>query len=121
MSNVEQSTHNFTNFIQTFLQTKTKKKKSCYKSELKMSFSSLSLSSVKRKIHRYSQPLNYLLIEAKEGFIKWERCQHVKAKLQKMLVCPGNVTLVTERIWLKEALDRKETDFQKNCNTGLYV
>ena len=40
------------------------------------------------------------------------------AKLQKISVCRGNVT---ERIWLKEALDRKETDFQKNCNTGLYV
>ena len=43
------------------------------------------------------------------------------AKLQKISVCPGNVTLVAERIWLEEALDRKETDFQKNCNTGLYV
>ena len=43
------------------------------------------------------------------------------AKLQKISVCPGNVTLVAERIWLEEALDRKETDFQKNCNTALYV
>ena len=41
------------------------------------------------------------------------------AKLQKISVCPGNVTLLVERIWLEEALDRKETDFQKNCNTGL--
>ena len=43
------------------------------------------------------------------------------AKLQKISVCPGNVTLVAEKIWLEEALKRKETDFQKNCNTGLYV
>ena len=43
------------------------------------------------------------------------------AKLQKISVCPGNVTLVAEKIWLEEALERKETDFQKNCNTGLYV
>ena len=55
------------------------------------------------------------------GFIKWERCQHISAKLQKISVCPGNLTLLTERIWLEEPLDRKETDFQKNCNTGLYA
>ena len=33
------------------------------------------------------------------------------AKLQKISVCPGNVTLVAEMIWLEEALDRKKTDF----------
>ena len=43
------------------------------------------------------------------------------AKLQKISVCPRNETLVAERIWLEEVLDGKETDFQKNCNTGLYV
>ena len=32
----------------------------------------------------------------------------------------GNVTLGAERILFKEALDRIETGFQKNCNTGLY-
>ena len=42
-------------------------------------------------------------------------------KLKKISVCPGNVTLAAERIWLEEALDLKETDFQKNCNTGLYL
>ena len=31
-----------------------------------------------------------------------------------------NVTLGAERILFKEALDRIETGFQKNCNTGLY-
>ena len=43
------------------------------------------------------------------------------AKLHKISECPGNVTLVAERIWLEESLDWKDTDFQKNCNTGLYV
>ena len=43
------------------------------------------------------------------------------AKLLNISVCPGNVTLVAERIWLEESLDRKETDFQMNCNTVLYV
>ena len=32
----------------------------------------------------------------------------------------GNVPLGPERILFKEALDRIETDFQKNCSTGLY-
>ena len=43
------------------------------------------------------------------------------AKLQKVSVCPGNVTLVAEKIWLEEALDRKEIDFQKKCNTGWII
>ena len=43
------------------------------------------------------------------------------AKLQKISLYPRNLTLVAERIWLEEALDRKESDFQKNYNTGLYV
>ena len=43
------------------------------------------------------------------------------AKLQKISVCPGNVTLVAERIWLEEPLDWKETVFQQNYNAGLYV
>ena len=38
-----------------------------------------------------------------------------------MSVRPGNVTLVAESILLEEALDRIETDFQKNCNTGLCI
>ena len=75
----------------------------------------------KLNIHQYSQALNYLLLETKEGCIKWERCQHVRAKLQKISVHPGNVTLGAERILFKEALDRIETDFQKNYNTGLYI
>ena len=33
----------------------------------------------------------------------------------------GNVPLGPERILFKEALDRIETDFQKNYNTGLYI
>ena len=33
----------------------------------------------------------------------------------------GNVTLGAERIMVNEALDRIETDFQKNYNTGLYI
>ena len=61
-----------------FLQTKIKKTKSSYKSELKMSFSSPVLSLV---ICQYSEALNYLLLETKEGFIKWERCHHISAKL----------------------------------------
>ena len=31
------------------------------------------------------------------------------------------LTLVTERILFEEALDRIETGFQKNCNTGLCI
>ena len=60
-----------------FLQTKIKKTKSSYKSELKMSFSSpvlfhWSFASIVKP---------YLLLETKEGFIKWERCHHISAKL----------------------------------------
>ena len=73
----------------------------------------------KVKIHQDSQPLNYLWSETKEGCFKCKRCQHVSAKLQKISVYPGNVTLEIERILFKEALNRIETDFQKNCNTGL--
>ena len=73
----------------------------------------------KVNIHQYSQPLNYLWSETKEGCFKCKRCQHVSAKLQKISVYPGKVTLKIERILFKEALNRIETDFQKNCNTGL--
>ena len=76
----------------------------------------------KVNIHHYSRALNYLLLETKEGFIKWFiKSQHVSAKLQKTSVCPGNVTLVAERILFEEAIDRIETDFQKKYNTGLCI
>ena len=90
------------NMSKIFLQTKIKKTNSSYKSSLKMSFPSLSLSSVESK-----------------GYFKCERCQHDSAKLQKISVYPENVTLELERILFKEAQSRIETDFQKNCNTGL--
>ena len=90
------------NISKIFLQTKIKKTNSSYKSALKMSFPSLSLSSVESK-----------------GCFKCDRCQHDSAKLQKTSVYPGNVTLGLERILFKAALNRIETDFKKNCNTGL--
>ena len=44
----------------------------------------------KIKIHQYSQALNYLSLETKEGCIKWETCQYASAKLQKISVYQGN-------------------------------
>ena len=61
----------------------------------------------------FKNELGVILVDPLKGILT--------AKLQKISVCPVNVTLVVERIWLEEALDRKESDFQKNCNTGLYV
>ena len=81
------------NIWKIFLQTKIKKTNSSYKSALKMSFPSLSLSSV----------------ESKRCF-KCERCQHDSAKLQKIFLCSGNLTLELERILFKEALNRIETE-----------
>ena len=65
------------------------------------------------KILLKNELLRVILVDQLKGILT--------AKLQKISACPGNVTLVAERIWLEEALDQKETDFQKNCNTGLYV
>ena len=113
----QESTNKIYKLYKFFLQTKIK-------SELKRSFSSLlsCFHRSKANIHQYSRALNYLLLETKEGFIKWFiKCQHVSAKLKKISVCPGNVTLVAERILFEEALDRIETDFQKKYNTGLCI
>ena len=57
--------------------------------------------------------LGVILIDPLKGILT--------AKVQKISVCPRNVIFMAETIWLEEALDRKETDFQNNCNTGLYV
>ena len=100
-------TDKFYKLYKFFLQTKIKKTKRFHRSKV--------------IIRQYSGALKYLLLETKEGFIKWERCQHISAKLCKISVRPGNVTLMAERILLEEALDRIETDFQKNYNTGLCI
>ena len=80
MSYVEESTDKFYKLHKFFSQAKVKETKSSYKSKLKISFSSSRFHWSKLKIHQYSSALNYLMLKTKEGFIKWERWQHVSGK-----------------------------------------
>ena len=80
MSHVEESTDKFYKLHEFFSQAKVKETKSSYKSKLKISFSSSRFHWSKLKVHQYSYALNYLMLKTKEGFIKWERWQHVSGK-----------------------------------------
>ena len=98
MSHVKVSAGKFYKLYKFFLQTKIEKTKSSYKSKLKCHFLRSRFHRSKLNIHQNSWALNYLLLKTKEGFIKWERCQHVSTKFQKTSVYPGDMTLVAERI-----------------------